>query len=50
MIFKVTNNWSDHRKINIGNEGQLKYGPVKQKLKSNWPSFDQVKTHRKQIY
>ena len=44
MIFIVTNNGSGHRKIDIGDEGRLKYGPVKRKSKSNRPSFDQVKT------
>ena len=31
------------RKIDLGDEGRLKYGPVKRKAKASRPSFDQVK-------
>jgi hypothetical protein len=31
-----------NRKTDFGDEGRLKYGPIKRKTKSSRPSFDQV--------
>jgi hypothetical protein len=31
-----------NRKMDLGEEGRLKYGPVKRKSKSSRPSFEQV--------
>ena len=32
-----------NRKMDFGDEGRLKYGPIKRKAKSSRPSLDQVK-------
>jgi hypothetical protein len=42
-FFAVTNNGSGQRKVDLGEEGRLKFGPVKRKSKSSRPSFDQVR-------